>query len=208
MPIPRNITKQDILHAISEIDKNSYDPVYESKNYVLDLKGKFYPPKYVVRLANKFANGKELDSSSFISHEAVRFLEALHFTIKKVSSSSKEPRGKTSGSVEQTNEVGTTVSEKPRKSDADFVLDLLKSVEGILEKLEPRGFKQDVANWITNLEKTNRIPRLVSSWMHGIRLARNEVIHKTERVLCPIERRALYADWAAIEEWWKGSKTK
>jgi hypothetical protein len=76
-------------------------------------------------------------------------------------------------------------------------------VEAILERLEPRGFKQDVASWITNLEKTNRIPKLVGSWMHGIRLARNEVIHKKQRVLSTIERKALDADWAAIKDWWK-----
>ena len=98
-------------------------------------------------------------------------------------------------------EIGTTDSGKPHKSDADFVIALLKSVQGILEKLESRD-DRGVANWINDLERKNRIPKPVGMRMHGIRITRNMVIHE-EYVLSPAERRALDADWAAIKEWWK-----
>ena len=102
-------------------------------------------------------------------------------------------------------EIGTTDSEKPHKSDADFVIALLKSVQGILETIESRD-DRGVASWITDLERENRIPKPVGMRMHGIRITRNMVIHE-DYVLSPAERRALDADWAAINEWWKDSET-
>jgi hypothetical protein len=98
-------------------------------------------------------------------------------------------------------EIGTIDNGKPPKSDADFVIALLKSVQGILEKIESRD-DRGVANWINDLERKNRIPKPVGMRMHGIRITRNMVIHE-EYVISPAERRALDADWAAIKEWWK-----
>jgi hypothetical protein len=85
MPVPQNISKDHIMQAIGDIDKNSYDSKFESRDYVLCFQGKFYPPKYVVRLANKFANGRELESSGFISHKANRVLTKLGFTVARTS---------------------------------------------------------------------------------------------------------------------------
>jgi len=196
MPIPRNITKEHILLALSEIDKKHYDPIYESRTYVLKVSGNSYPPKYVIKIANRHPNGHELDSSDYISQEANRFLERLGFTIMNISPGvgkhlpvPKEPLG------------------KQEKSDADLVISLSKRMEEILEQLEVRGYNRDVAKWINDLERKGHIPRNIAFRMHSIRLSRNRVVHK-EDVLSPAERSALYADWTIVDEWWKGKTAR
>ena len=66
--IPNNISKEDISKAIEEIDK--IDNIPDSRQSVLHLleyNGKTYPPKYVISIANKFANGKELEPEMFMA---------------------------------------------------------------------------------------------------------------------------------------------
>ena len=64
--IPDNINKDYILKAIDEIKKaNAIPSGRESTKYDLVFEENRYPPKYVVSLANKYANGEELDSSTF-----------------------------------------------------------------------------------------------------------------------------------------------
>ena len=80
-------------------------------------------------------------------------------------------------------------------------------MEDILEKIESRGPTRDVASWINDLERKSHIPRQISFRMHSIRLTRNRVIH-SHHVLSAIERAALKADWATVEEWWKNLESK
>ena len=63
--IPRNITRGHVIKALEEIDASAIPLCRESAKFALVLNGKHYPPKYVLSLANRFANGKELDSSAF-----------------------------------------------------------------------------------------------------------------------------------------------
>ena len=63
--IPSNIEREHIVKAIGEIDSNNIPPGRQSKSFLLIFEGKQYPPKYVLSLANKFANGEELDPSRF-----------------------------------------------------------------------------------------------------------------------------------------------
>ena len=50
--------------------------------FFLEHDGKYFPPKYVISLANKYANGKELDPSEFSGgRESNSFLERLGFDI-------------------------------------------------------------------------------------------------------------------------------
>jgi len=79
--IPSNIKKEHILKAIEYIDKNGVPPGRGSTVFVLEYDGKRYPPKYVISIANKYANGEELDGQKFISHEANRVLSRLDFKI-------------------------------------------------------------------------------------------------------------------------------
>ncbi len=61
--IPKNITKDHILAAIQKVDSQGIPAGRFSRKYILFYKGKDYPPKYVISLANLIANGRELDHS-------------------------------------------------------------------------------------------------------------------------------------------------
>ncbi len=65
MAIPQNINKDHLLKAIRKIDLAGIPLGADSKYYDLVYNNKFYPPKLVVSFANIFANGTELDRSSF-----------------------------------------------------------------------------------------------------------------------------------------------
>lgn len=67
--IPSNIQREHILRAITEIKEQGCPPHNGSTKYDLIYLGKRYPPKYVISLANKFANGKLFDVSRFSSGE-------------------------------------------------------------------------------------------------------------------------------------------
>jgi len=79
--IPSNITRDHIVNAIREIEKEGVPKGRESRKFRVVFSGRSYPPKYVVSLANRLANGTGLDPSEFISHEANRFLQRLGFEV-------------------------------------------------------------------------------------------------------------------------------
>jgi len=60
--IPENIAREHILKAIQEINSEKIPINRESVNYDLFFEGNRYPPKYVITLANKYANGQPLES--------------------------------------------------------------------------------------------------------------------------------------------------
>ena len=63
--IPPNITRDHILRAMREIERNGVPPGRSSRKFHLIFEGRKLPPKYTLSLANRFANGRELDSSEF-----------------------------------------------------------------------------------------------------------------------------------------------
>jgi 5-methylcytosine-specific restriction protein A len=63
--IPSNITRAHIISAIREIDRDGVPPRRNSTRYDLLYDGQRYPPKYVVSIANRYANGIELSSYGF-----------------------------------------------------------------------------------------------------------------------------------------------
>lgn len=80
--IPENIGRDDVLRAIDEIDKFGVPSRRDAKKYSVSYKGKEYPPKYVLTLANKYANGFELEPSEFSGGEmSHKFLKRLEFQI-------------------------------------------------------------------------------------------------------------------------------
>ncbi|MGG3835232.1 hypothetical protein ABEV40_17270 [Geobacillus thermocatenulatus] len=58
--IPDNIKKDHVFMAIKEIDENGIPASRNSTKFQLSYNNRLYPPKYVLSLANKYANGKEL----------------------------------------------------------------------------------------------------------------------------------------------------
>lgn len=83
--IPSNIRKTHIISATKEIDSKGVPAGRESKKFLLVFEGKKYPPKYVLALANKFADGRLLDSDKFSGGlETNNFLKKLGFQIEEI----------------------------------------------------------------------------------------------------------------------------
>lgn len=59
------ITKEHVLQAIQEIDKEGPRAGRHSSTYDLEYKGKLYPPKLIISIANRFATGVELKPEEF-----------------------------------------------------------------------------------------------------------------------------------------------
>ncbi|MEW6374919.1 MAG: hypothetical protein AB1502_03910 [Thermodesulfobacteriota bacterium] len=88
--IPKNIKREHILKAIDEVKRVGVPEGRTSKKLVLEYNGRHYPPKYVISLANKHANGKELEPSEFGGgKESNDFLRILGFNIVDISSPKK-----------------------------------------------------------------------------------------------------------------------
>ena len=80
--IPNNITKEHIVSAINEIEKNGYPIVREPTKYFIKYKEKTYPAKYIISLSNKLANGQELLFNDFQEGtETNEFLKSRGFEI-------------------------------------------------------------------------------------------------------------------------------
>jgi hypothetical protein len=58
--IPKNINHDHIIRAIQSTKKNNFPVREESTGYDLIFDGRRYPPKRIIRVANNYANGKEL----------------------------------------------------------------------------------------------------------------------------------------------------
>ncbi|HOK14935.1 MAG TPA: hypothetical protein PK007_08450, partial [Candidatus Kapabacteria bacterium] len=65
--IPKNIKKEHIIEAIAEIKKVGISEGRNSRKYLLEYDGGYFPPKFVISLANKYANSELLDSQEFNS---------------------------------------------------------------------------------------------------------------------------------------------
>lgn len=80
--IPSNIAREHILRAIEWIDSKSIPDERQSTKYDLLFNGNCYPPKYVISIANKFANGTVWHQSEFHGgDESNSFLEKRGFEV-------------------------------------------------------------------------------------------------------------------------------
>jgi 5-methylcytosine-specific restriction protein B len=88
--IPNNIEKEHIISAIQEIDNSGIsNSRRNASEYALLYSGQEYPPKYVISIANKYANNEELSSNDFNSIQSRTFLTNLGFECIKKSDSLK-----------------------------------------------------------------------------------------------------------------------
>ncbi len=80
--IPRNIGEKDILAAIKQIDQSGVPKARLSRTYLVRYNGKYYPPKYVIALANIMVNGSDAPSPEYGGGaETNNFLAKLGFEI-------------------------------------------------------------------------------------------------------------------------------
>ena len=83
--IPKNIHREHVLKAIEEIKRSGIPAGRGSRKFLIAFNGDYYPPKYVISLANRYANGEELNPSEFSGGtESNNFLRALGFVIVEV----------------------------------------------------------------------------------------------------------------------------
>jgi hypothetical protein len=68
---PQNIRKEHIVSALAAIDKVRYPKEHESIRYSLIYEGRKYPPVWIIRTANIFANKKPLDTSLYSGGAAI-----------------------------------------------------------------------------------------------------------------------------------------
>ena len=81
MAIPK-VSQEDIINALQFIDENGVPHHNQSMRYfLLGENGKSYPPKYVIAVANHFANGAAIDTSGYNAIEAKNYLKNKGFTI-------------------------------------------------------------------------------------------------------------------------------
>lgn len=89
--IPSNITRNHILKALHRIEINGVPDRRGSRKFQISYKGKLFPPKYVISLANFYANGKELQPSEFSGGEETNtFLNKVGFEVVKIGRGSLE----------------------------------------------------------------------------------------------------------------------
>ena len=92
--IPRTIKKEHIISALATIDREGYPKEHESIKYSLVYEGRKYPPVWVIRTANIFANGEPLDltlysggeqSNNFLKKSGFRIVKKTHSEVDHTS---------------------------------------------------------------------------------------------------------------------------
>jgi hypothetical protein len=85
--IPSGIKSTHVIMAIQEIDSKGIPSGRESRKFNLIFEGRKYPPKYVLSLSNRYAEGKQLDPSQFGGgSETNSYLRRLGFVVREISS--------------------------------------------------------------------------------------------------------------------------
>lgn len=119
--IPNNIKKEHIISAIQEIDNSGIsNSRRNATEYALFYNDKEYPPKYIISIANKYANNEELSSNDFNSIQSRTFLTNLGFECIKKSDSLKNEFAKwllKNGATSYRDYYGNTIEEIEVKLD-------------------------------------------------------------------------------------------
>jgi hypothetical protein len=85
--IPSNIQREHIIEAIIETDKLTIPPERLSKKFLLEYEGRHYPPKFIISIANRYANGVELNPNLFSGgKESNNFLNSRGFNVSGIGS--------------------------------------------------------------------------------------------------------------------------
>lgn len=89
--IPKNIDRGHIIRAIEDTDQKGIPPDRHSVKWSIKHKDNLYPPKYLISVANRYANGNEWDPTEFSGgDETNNFLSSLGFKIVNTSSKQYE----------------------------------------------------------------------------------------------------------------------
>lgn len=80
--IPSNIKREHVLRAIERIDNGIVPKKRRSYKFNVHYNGKLYPPKYLISVANEFANQDHLDPKNFVTYHAQSRLIGMGFEVK------------------------------------------------------------------------------------------------------------------------------
>ena len=184
--IPKNIKREHIIKAIEGIKRYGTPERRNSRKFLLEFDGKLYPPKYVVALANKYANGKELSSEEFGGgRETNDFLINLgfkiidtttsqvfmdkrekfmkkenYFTIRKEEKEMIIGEESVSGEkeLELGNWIGTVILQSSEENPTykDRLEELIQIIDSTVEKIEGDGIILFPAGWFNTNSKEAR----------------------------------------------------
>ncbi len=91
MSIPKNINREHVIEAIEKIKREGIPWRRQSIKYNILYEKEYYPPKYVLSIANLFANGEEYSSYDFSGGDETNiFLERLGFEVIAISEKEKD----------------------------------------------------------------------------------------------------------------------
>jgi len=153
--IPRNIGKEHVIKAIDEIQRVGFPKNRSSRKHFLKHNGGYYPPKYVVCLANKYINRKMLEPFELEGgNETNGFLERLGFEIVGTAA----PEGPIPSSVKRDGKTSSS------RSNHDERCGLCKEViKRLLEKIYGRveqNYRFEVGTHPEDLVNTSYFEKL------------------------------------------------
>jgi hypothetical protein len=163
--IPKNITKEHVAEAIKEINASKLEfQRRKSRKYFLIVDDKEYPPKYVLSLANKYANGHELNPEFFSGgNETNTFLEKLGFKVIESSLSPKasslvslqksHPKKSQASHTERCPNCKKTIEQMLRKMFSDVKVNHSFDLGSLGEEFAATPFGRDINRIFTSLQK-------------------------------------------------------
>jgi len=194
--IPDNITREHIEQAIAYIDKNGVPQNRKPTRYVLKQNDKDYPPKYVISIANTYANGVELDPGLFTGGRRTNnFLAQRGFMV--ISINRENPH------AEQIVEdlINQPINQNEMALTADDLLIMRSRIINLLNQIDPAiNENEGVAGRINRLSRVGNIPREVAPWFRTITEMRNVVEYKGKE-LTEEDIKIILAVWNAIKTW-------
>lgn len=161
--IPVNIKKNHILEALKMIDIQGVPNGRISSKYELVYGGRLYPPKFVISLANIFANDVELPQSEFSGgKEANTFLLKNGFEISDQSTKLikivKKPKSEVMKSKKIKNDAPIKKHNQRCSDCKNIIIDMFRKIYGnvkIEHKMEINSRLEDYLNedYYEDLEK-------------------------------------------------------
>jgi hypothetical protein len=164
--IPSNITREHIIEAIKEIRRSGVPYHRESVNWSLLHNGEQFPPKYVISLANKFANDRELDPHQFKGgYEANNFLKDRGFEIVQKDSQAKESEVVTSQARDKFLDIlANYLAAKSNEDLRSQVEDTFQSLATVLRNLSVVNSRENVrVSYSTGIGRMADVPWLLLS---------------------------------------------
>jgi hypothetical protein len=194
--IPDNIKKEHIEQAIAYIDESSSVPPNRiSRKYLVEYNGNKYPPKYVISIASKFANGQELDPSHFTGgRETNTFLIERGFIIGKLNEDVGINHDNDIAGAKRKIVLQHSLTVQSLNNMRSQINQLLLKIEGL------NATREKMSHRINRLTREDKIPRTIRPSLLTITEMRNAAEYDGYE-LCESDINAVRGAWNAIKNW-------